>query len=226
MPPVRTPSSSVIATGVIVLAMLAAGLAAMTRLPPDALVATHFDGAGTADGWMPARYAFLPLPAVGAGMWILQVLLPRLDPRGENLRRSARAYATIWIAAIGVMAALQGMVIALALGLSIDVSRVVLIALGALLAVTGNVFGKLRWNYTVGIRTPWTLASERVWDRTHRFGGRCFVAGGLGLAIAGLLNVPSAWMMPLVVGTTLATVIASVLRSWMLWRDEQSRGAA
>ena len=61
-------------------------------------------------------------------------------------------------------------------------------ALGVLLAVLGNFMGKIRYNYVMGVRTPWTLASERVWDRTHRVVGPLFVLWGLAVlasAVAG-----------------------------------------
>lgn len=62
-----------------------------------------------------------------------------------------------------------------------------------LFLVIGNVMGKLRPNYTVGIRTPWTLANDRVWDQTHRFGGKTFVfAGGL-LCVLAALPLDLAW---------------------------------
>jgi uncharacterized membrane protein len=58
------------------------------------------------------------------------------------------------------------------------------------MAGIGNVLGKLRSNFFVGIRTPWTLSSEHVWDQTHRWAGRLFVGAAAVLAVlAGAMPV-------------------------------------
>lgn len=209
----------------LVLAMTLAGLAVLWRLPEGARVATHFDAQGRANGWMSAPAACLLMPALALALLGVQALLPRIDPRGDNLRRSARAYGVVWLATLGLLAVVQAIVLMKALDLHVDVTRTVLVATGAMMAAVGNVFGKLRRNYTVGIRTPWTLASERVWDRTHRFGGRCFVAFGALLLVAGLAGAPAAWTVPLVGGGAVLCTLAVSLRSWQFWREEQRAGA-
>lgn len=93
-----------------------------------------------------------------------------------------------------------------------------------LFLVIGNVMRKLRPNYTVGIRTPWTLANERVWDKTHRFGGLVFFIAGLALMGAALLAVPSTLGVPLIVAASLISTVLCVGKSWLLWRQEVQHG--
>jgi len=161
--------------GVIIAAMVLAGCYALAHVPADARVPVHFDVYGRPNGYAPAWVGLLSLPFITAALWGLRAILPRIDPRGDRLARSGRAFDTICVATSAVLAAGQTLIVGGTLGVSINAGHFLLAMLGLFLMVIGNVFGKLRWNYTVGIRTPWTLADERVWDQTHRFGGRVFV---------------------------------------------------
>jgi uncharacterized membrane protein len=93
---------------------------------------------------------------------------------------------------------------------------------GGMLIVTGNVFGKLRWNYTVGIRTPWTLADEWVWDQTHRVGGWVFVIGGMTALVLSLL-LPAVAVPVVLAGLMPAIVVLPIGKSYLLWRERKKK---
>jgi uncharacterized membrane protein len=216
--------------GALIAAMLAAGIWVLAGLPAGARLATHFDIEGRPNGYGPAWFALLALPVVASMVWGFRVLLPRIDPRGEKLAVSGRAFDTICLATTAVLAAGQALIVCAARGLGVSMAHLLLPSLGVFLIVVGNVLGKLRWNYTVGIRTPWTLADERIWDRTHRFGGWVFVAGGAALILARFLAPPAA-MQPVVLGVIAAVTALPVARSYLLWRgrnrtDGPGRGLA
>ena len=84
------------------------------------------------------------------------------------------------------MAAIQLVAVAAALGSDIDMSLVALVGTGVVFVVIGNYLPKVRPNYMMGIRTPWTLTSDLSWDRTHRLGGRLFVLEGIVFILLGL----------------------------------------
>ena len=205
----------------LIAAMTLAGLVVIAVLPPDARVPTHFDLHGNADGWSAAPFALLLMPVLAALNAGLQRLLPKIDPRGANLTRSAGAVATIFTAVTVLLAVVQGVIVAAALGLPWRAAGMPQLMVGGLFVVIGNVLGKLRTNYTVGIRTPWTLANERVWDHTHRFGGKVFVAGGLLLCALPMLPLDAKWQEVGLVVLPLLCAAAPVLKSWLLWRDLQ-----
>ena len=196
----------------------------MWQLPAGAQVPVHFNAAGQADGWAGASGALFLLPLLAAGILGLILLLPRIDPRAEKLRQSQRAQLNIALAVQLLLATVQAVIIAIALGQQPDLGRWLLLMTGLLFAVIGNEAGKLRWNYTVGIRTPWTLADERVWDKTHRFGGIVFFIAGLTLMGAALLAVPSSFGVPLIVAASLISTVLCVGKSWLLWRQEVQHG--
>jgi uncharacterized membrane protein len=208
-------------TGALVALMALGSLAALYQLPAGASVPVHFDLYGHSDRWAPAAFGLFITPSVTAAIWLLMLVLPQIDPRGQNLIRSSSAYGTIWISITALLCVFHALIVAAALGAELDAGRVMTAATGAMFIVVGNVFGKLRWNYTVGIRTPWTLADQRVWDKTHRFGGWLFVIGGFAL-LAGAF----APLAVLVRGQLLLTVIVTVIvltvgKSYLLWREQQ-----
>ena len=106
--------------------------------------------------------------------------IPRFDPRAENLARSGSAYRWIIGSALVLLGAVQVFIVLAALGNELDVTRFVGVAVGILFVIIGNFLGKTRSSWFLGIRTPWTLSSDRSWTLTHRLGGYLFIATGSG----------------------------------------------
>ena len=205
----------------LVVLMLGASLWTLALLPADAQVPIHFNASGAADGWAPAAVGLLLTPGLAAFVWLLMLKLPVVDPLGANLLRSATAYAAVWIGTVTVLFAAHAMILASALGLAAPVAIVMPIAVGLLLMTIGNAMGKLRWNYTVGIRTPWTIADERVWDKTHRFGGRALVVAGLAITSSAFVPALQPWQGLWIAGLTVGVSLLAVLKSYLLWREQQ-----
>jgi uncharacterized membrane protein len=211
----KTPAMLVSAA--LILAMAAGGFWALGKLPPGATIAVHFAADGTPNGWAHASVGLFILPVAAALTTALAFILPRIDPRGQNLQVSAKPVQTIFAALNATLALFQYYLIKSALGAHFATMTVVALAIGLLFVVIGNVMGKLRWNYTVGIRTPWTLDNERVWDKTHRFAGWLFVAGGL-LLMAIALAAPVKPAMFAAITTIM--VILPIGQSYLLWRKQ------
>jgi uncharacterized membrane protein len=199
----------------VIAAMWAFALAVYPRLPDR--IPTHWNVHGQVDGWGGRGAAFL-FPVIALGFALLMEVLPRIDPRranwakfGDEVRLTVNVMAlfTAWI---------QGFTLGAALGWNVDANRAVLCGVGALFAVIGNYLPRIRSNWFFGIRTPWTLASERVWRETHRLGGRTFVAGGVVMVLAGFVPSPLATVL-----ATVAVGIAAavpVVYSYLAWRRE------
>jgi len=209
---------------VLILAMLALGIWAKAQLPDTARIAVHFDARGNPNGWMAPWAGLFVLPAVATTVCLILAIASRVDPRRANLARSKAALGTLVLAPIVIIAFAQAAIVATALGIDINVSRLTYAAMGMLFVVIGNVLGKLRWNYTAGIRTRWTLADERVWDKTHRFGGLVFVAGGALMLMAALALPAGGGLAAVVVAIGLGSALLTVVKSYLLWRDRQREG--
>jgi uncharacterized membrane protein len=186
---------------------------------PD-VVPVHWGVDGQADRFG-SRHELLILPVIGVAVYSLMLFLPRVDPGRENYARFAGAYTVLRLAILGLLAGLYA-VIALA---AHDSAFNPLMLLGALLGlffiVLGAVMGRLRPTYFTGIRTPWTLTSERAWDATHRVGG--WVFGALGVAtLVCALGVPALTIFVLA-GGTLVAVLGLAIYSYIVWRADPDR---
>jgi uncharacterized membrane protein len=201
--------------------MFIAGLWAMTQIAPDTKVAIHFDSLGQPNGFTSPARAFAAIPLVALAVWGMFVVIPRIDSRGANIARSAKAYGAIWIAVIATLAIIQGSLIARAFGMNVPANRLAMALIGVILVVVGNVMGKIRPNYSVGLRTPWALLDEQVWDKTHRFGGRAFVVGGLALTLAAFTLPSTTPAVGATLGVIMVVVVVTTLKSYLLWRERR-----
>jgi uncharacterized membrane protein len=147
------------------------------------------------------------LPLLMGVLALLLSVLPRVSPKGFEMDSFTRAYYLMTSAIIGLLALVQGLILATGAGIAVDVKRWVPAAMGGLFIVIGNLLSKTKKNFFVGIRTPWTLANDEVWSRTHRFGGRVFVVVGALLIVIAALHGS---IMSVVVGAVLAGLIPSV----------------
>ena len=112
------------------------------------------------------------------------------------------------------------MTLAVTLGADIPVVRVIPFGVGALFAIIGNVMPRTRSNWSFGIRTPWTLSSDRVWERTHRVGGWLMFAGGL-IVMAGAIAAPTHLIAPITICSILGATAGAFIYSYAAWRQEQ-----
>ena len=207
--------------GLVVVALAAVfSVWAYPHLPAE--VATHFDLDGQPNGWSSRLFAVAFVPALGIVMAFIFRALPGIDPRAANYEKFGPTYWTIANAVLVLVAGLQFFTLGKALGWPIDMSRVASLAIGGLFVVLGNLMTRLRPNWFMGIRTPWTLSSDTVWRKTHRFGGVAFVIAGVCMAASALLK--GRWAFYGAFGVAGAAALSSVVYSFIVWKGEQDTG--
>lgn len=206
----------------VLLALIGAGasLAVYRRLPET--MAVHWDVDGNPNGWMPRAFGAFFGPVFMLVLWQLMRLLPRIDPREPNYARFGDAYDTIVAATLLLLLATHGIILAVALGYDVAVSRLVPALVGGLFVVIGNVMPRMRSNWWFGVRTPWTLSNDRVWARTHRLAGFSMTAAGL-VMIAAALLLPVRLGLPVLIAAVVAATIGPVVYSYLTWKREQKR---
>jgi len=148
-------------------------------------------------------------------------LLPQVYPNPERMERSKGPYGLVVASVAGVLLISEFAIAGKALRPDFDVLRIVFFAVAVMLAVIGNVLGKLRQNRIIGIRTPWTLGDEQVWDKTHRFTGRAMVVGALVLLAFVILGPSGAPLVGAVILCAVGPVLLGGGYSWWLWRSGQ-----
>ncbi len=203
--------------GPLVIAAMVLFLALTWSQLPERM-AVHWNASFQVDRYGSRLAAAGLFPVLALAFWLGIPLLRRLDPRREHYERFD---ATFWIVVnllVLMLAALEVAVVGFNLGWPVDMQRVVLGLLGLLFVALGNYMPRVRSNWWMGIRTPWTLSSERVWRETHRVGGRTFVLGGLVTIVAAFLPKPVAPWVALV-GLVLGGFVP-VVWSYVLWRRE------
>ncbi|MGM0634349.1 MAG: SdpI family protein [Pseudomonadota bacterium] len=184
---------------------------------PDPMPA-NWNFEGQLEGTMPKPWGVLLVPLSMLMTWLFFELGIRLSPRGFRLDRSIRAVGIIMLVTLGFLLVVYLMQLAVALGLDVDVTWLMLSLSGILFIGLGNYLGKMPRNFIIGIRTPWTLAHAEVWRLVHRVGGWLFVANGILMILVAPLSA-SVWIVLI-----LMTITVLFLFFYSLWLYRRLEG--
>lgn len=213
MKPVRT----LLISALFLLVLMAVFVWLYPHMP--ARVPTHWNARGQINGYMS------PLGAVATPMIVIAVLatftllLPTISPRGYEIRPFVSVFVLVMLAT-QVFVLISGLAVLLnAAGHAVKMPLVCMLGIGVLLMVMGNYMGKLRKNFFIGIRTPWTLASDTVWERTHRMGGWFFMLAGMAIMVVALTSAP----VILLLGIVLSAVLMPAVYSYVVYRRVEAR---
>ena len=157
---------------------------------------------------------------------LLTAGLPWLSPRRFEVDAFRRTYGQIMGTLFAMLAYLYAVMLWSALGHTIDAGRAIVAGVCLFIAMIANVMGKVRRNFYIGIRTPWALANERVWNATHRFGARTMMAGGLLGLICSIAGLEQAPVFLLVAGALAPVVYSLVYYKQLERRGELDNGSA
>lgn len=204
-----------ILSSALVLLPLVAGLLLWNRLPEQ--LPMHWNAAGEIDGWGSRLMVVCAEPLFLLVIHWVCVVACFIDPKNKGQNRKALGLV-LWICpAVSLLAGF--MTLSAALGMGLQIGKLVLIFLGVLFIVIGNYLPKCKQNYTIGIRVMWALEDEENWAATHRFASRLWV--GCGVASLLLAFLPwatvSLWLS---VGLILLASLASVLYSYIFYRKK------
>lgn len=199
----KTNMKPVIVVGILlIVADFIAGFLAYPHLPER--VPTHWNLSGQVNGWGSAWQGAFLLPLIMLGVFVLLILLPKIDPKRKNYAQMGKPYAVIILVLMIFFTVMYFGTLGTALGYFRNIPSLVNLGVGALFVVLGNYMGKLKHNYFMGIRTPWTLASEEVWRKTHRLAGPFWVIGGILFMVSSLL--PTGFMTKIIIVVVIGLV--------------------
>jgi uncharacterized membrane protein len=208
-------------TTIIVLIMIAAatlaGLLLWNRLPDH--MASHWNVNDQVDGYLPKFWGVFLLPLITLGLFVLFRIVPAIDPMKANIAQFQEAFNLFIVLMAGFLLYIYGLTLAWSLGYTnFRMSGALLPAIGLLFVFIGFMMRQARRNFFIGIRTPWTLSSDTVWNETHRVGAVLFMISGVLAFFGGFFGGTTAfWMMFVpIIGSTLFLLAYS----YLLYRRE------
>jgi uncharacterized membrane protein len=204
---------------VIVAAVAVFSLAVFNRLPER--MPTHWNAHGVVNGWSSRAVAAWLMPGIMAIAALLLPLLPNIDPRRANYDKFRETYDLVVNAVITMIGVMHVATLDAGLGWPISMQRITPLMVGGLFLLLGNVMPRARPNWWFGIRTPWTLSNDRVWERTHRLGGYLFVGAGLMMMLVAVL--PSAIAIPVLIVVIVVAAATPLVYSYFAWKQETSK---
>ena len=180
-------------------------------------VPVHWNMNGEIDGYGSRLFGTFFLPLLNLGLYALFLVLPRLDPKYENYEKFAGSYQIMKYVLILFMSVLYLVTIMASLGYEVNVGKIIILGVALLYLVLGSIMGNVKHNYFVGFRLPWTLANEEVWTKTHGFGAKWMVLGGIAALIGGVLT-NGATSFSILMGAVFIPVVVTMVYSYVIYR--------
>ena len=213
--------------GSIVLVVLAATVSAVVYVNRESWlpekIPTHWDGKGEADGWTTRERVWVQLtivPGTMVGMLLLMRALPWMSPKPFSMESFRATYEYISAVVILLFGYMHAVMIAAQIVPGFEMLKWLIGGMLLILAALGNVLGKVKRNFYVGVKTPWTLASDTVWNSTHRLAAWLMVASGAGGFVLVMVGVTP--LVPL--GLFVAAVLFPVFYSLWLYKRLEREG--
>jgi uncharacterized membrane protein len=211
--------STIVLALLLIAAAVLFSLAVYQRLPERP--SSHWNFNDQVDGTLPRFWGAFLMPLISLAVLGLFLLVPAIDPMKANIAAFRGTFNVFISLIVAFLLYLHVLTLLWNTGVrGFRMSTAILPALGLLFGCIGYLLRRARRNFSIGIRTPWTLASDRVWDKTHRLGAALFALSGfvtcLGTFFAGALAY---WF---VLGPVAASSLFLVVYSYVVWREEQT----
>jgi uncharacterized membrane protein len=208
--------NTIFVTIILIAFAVAFSLSVYNRLPDQ--MASHWNTANQVDGYISRFWGAFLMPIISAAMLLLFLVIPGIDPLKANIAQF-REYFNAFITLVVVfMIYMHVLTVLWNLGYNqFNMGSAMLPAMGLLFIFAGVLMRKAKRNFFIGIRTPWTLSSDRVWDETHRLGSILFIISGV-LAFLGAFFANYAIWFILV--PVLASTVFLLVYSYVLYQRE------
>lgn len=212
----NTKITSIIVLSLVAIALIA-GAVLWNQLPEQ--IASHWNVNDQVDGYMPKIWGVLLMPLITLGMFVLFLVLPSIDPLKANIAQFRETFNIFIALIVAFMLYIHGLTLAWGLGYqNFKMSAAMLPFMGILFIAVGYLLRKAKRNFFIGIRTPWTLSSDSVWDKTHQLGSILFMLSGAFAIVGGFFGgIMAFWLLfvPL-----MGSALFLVIYSYVLYRNE------
>ncbi len=186
-------------------------------------VASHWNIDGVADGYMSKFWGIFLVPFLMLLMYLFYIVIPKIDPMAKNIQAFRAEFNLFWVGLFTFFFYIYSLIIAWNVGIRFDFSYAMAPAMGAFFYLIGSIMTKAKRNYFMGIKTPWTLASDIVWDKTHRLGGSLFKWSGILILVSALFGGKPAFFTTII--STVLSAVISIIYSYLIFKKlEKNHG--
>lgn len=206
---------------IIIAVLIAVGLVLLPQLPEQ--VPSHWNDQGQVDGYSSKLSGILLMPGILLATLLLLLVVPSIDPRKANIAKFRPQYNIFILCFVLFLAYLYVLTLLAGLGVKIDMNRMLMPAFGLFFIFVGSMVRHAKRNYMIGIRTPWTLHSDVVWDQTHRVGGIAFMVAGAFTMLT--VFVPQI-AFPVMMVSVLLVAVGTIVYSYIFYRQVESHPSA
>jgi len=165
-------------------------------------IASHWDENGIVNGYMGKFWALFLVPMILLGIFAIFAVLPRIDPLKSNIEKFRKHFDIFMVIFALFLLYVNCLAIIYNLGIKINILQFMAPMMGLLFFYLGVLLKHSSPNWFIGIRTPWTLSSEEVWNKTHKIGGILF-------KISGIITICGTFVPEFAIWLILAPIIAS-----------------
>lgn len=178
---------------------------------PEKMV-SHWNTQGEVDGVLPKFWGLFLMPLISAGLLLLFWLIPKIDPLKANLKKFRKYFDGFVLLILGFLFYIYLLSIFWNIGLRFNMPQVLAPAFAALFYYLGILTEKAKRNWFVGIRNPWTLSNEKVWEKTHQISGKLFkITGGIALLTIFIPNYALYFILIPIISVSIFTFVYSFL---------------
>jgi len=211
-----TKTTTIISITMIAIAIMA-GIVLWNQFPEQ--MASHWNIYGVVDDYMSKFWGVFLMPFITLGLLLLFLVIPNIDPLKANITKFRETFNLFIVLFVAFMLFVYGLTLAWNLGYqNFNMSTIMLPFMGFLFIAIGFLLRKAKRNFFIGIRTPWTLSSDFVWDKTHQLGSVLFMLSGVLALVGGVIGGMTAFLtafVPLIVSS-----LFLVVYSYVLYRGE------
>lgn len=183
-------------------------------------IASHWNVLGEVDGYMSKFWGVFLFPIILLGISLLFLILPKIDPLKKNFVGFKKYYNALMVFISAFLFYIYTLTIVWNMGIVFNMTQFIIPVMGILFFYIGTILEHMKRNWFVGIRTPWTLSSDLVWDKTHKLGSRLFKI--VGVIVFGSVFFPQ-YLLWFVLVPTILMVLLLFVYSYLEYQKEKTR---
>jgi len=181
-------------------------------------IASHWDSQGNVNGYIQKFWGIFLLPIISISLFLLFYFLPKIDPLKENYKKFKSYYDSFILIIILFMFYIYILTLIWNFGIQFNMNLSLIPALGFLFIYIGIILKKIKRNWFIGIRTPWTITSNKVWDKTHKLGSKLFILSGI-ITLLGIFF--SDYMIWFILVPVILSSIISIIYSYLEFKKNK-----